>query len=43
VSEGQSAIRDGVSPVPELETYGMMLAGLGLVAAIRRKAAKART
>ena len=35
------SLRDGVSPVPEPETYGMMLAGLALIAAVRRKAAKA--
>ena len=40
LSEGQSAVWDGVSPVPEPETYGMMLAGLALIAAARRKAGK---
>jgi hypothetical protein len=37
LSEGQSAIWDGVSPVPEAETYAMMLAGLALIGAARRR------
>lgn len=37
VTQGQSAIWDGVTPVPEPETYGMMLAGLALIGAARRR------
>lgn len=37
LSEGQSAVWDGVAPVPEPETYAMMLAGLALVGAARRR------
>lgn len=39
LSEGQSAVWDGVTPVPEPETYAMMLAGLALIGAARRRKA----
>ena len=41
--EGQSATWDGVTPVPEPETYAMMLGGLALIGVIgrRRRAAGA--
>jgi hypothetical protein len=40
LTQGQSAVWDGVTPVPEPETYAMMLAGLALVGAARRKSGK---
>jgi hypothetical protein len=39
LSEGQSAVWDGVSPVPEPETYAMLLAGLALIGVARRRRA----
>ncbi|WP_296001605.1 PEP-CTERM sorting domain-containing protein [Rugamonas sp.] len=45
VADGQSATWDGVTPVPEPETYAMMLGGLALIGVLgrrsRRRAAKA--
>jgi hypothetical protein len=41
LSEGQSAVWDGVTPVPEPETYAMMLGGLALIGVARRKAGRA--
>lgn len=35
--EGQSAVWDGVTPVPEPETYAMMLGGLALIGAVGRR------
>ncbi|TFW25298.1 PEP-CTERM sorting domain-containing protein [Duganella callida] len=41
-TEGYSAVWDGVTPVPEPETYAMLLGGLGLIGAIgRRRKARA--
>jgi hypothetical protein len=39
LSEGQSAVWDGVTPVPEPETYAMMLGGLALIGVARRRKA----
>jgi hypothetical protein len=36
-TEGNSAIWDGVTPVPEPETYAMLLGGLGLIGALGRR------
>jgi hypothetical protein len=38
-TEGQSAVWDGVTPVPEPATYAMMLGGLGLIGLARRRRA----
>lgn len=38
-AEGFSSVWDGVSPVPEPETYAMLLAGLALVGVARRRQA----
>ncbi|MGV7207666.1 PEP-CTERM sorting domain-containing protein [Oxalobacteraceae bacterium A2-2] len=37
LAEGKSALWDGVTPVPEPETYAMWLAGLGLMGALARR------
>lgn len=39
-TEGQSSVWDGVTPVPEPSTYGMMLGGLALVGAVARRRGK---
>ncbi|NGZ86072.1 PEP-CTERM sorting domain-containing protein [Duganella aceris] len=36
-TEGYSAVWDGVTPVPEPETYAMLLAGLALVGGVARR------
>jgi hypothetical protein len=38
-TEGQSAVWDGVTPVPEPATYAMMLGGLALIGLARRRRA----